>query len=112
MTTREIRALAEKAYWDEDDGRRCMAAWRESGLSRAAFARESGIGAHRLRYWSQRLESEPVAALVPVEVVGDLHEVPEGEAFEVAVGGGRVVRVPAAFDEAALVRLVRALERA
>lgn len=113
MTNREVRALAKKVYWDEDDGRRVVEAWRESGLSQAAFARRSGIGAQRLRYWKHRVDVgvEETARLVPVEVVGAQYSVEE-EAFEVAVGSGRVIRVPTGFDEVALVRLVHALERA
>lgn len=55
-----------------------LAAWRESEMSLNGFARESGVGAERLRRWRQRLDDGADAtpptfvpmAFVPAAVVG------------------------------------------
>ena len=52
---RDIRRLSEKKTWTEEDGRDAVAAWRASGESIAAFAREQGFGDGRLRWWRDRL---------------------------------------------------------
>lgn len=61
-------------YWSEDEGRRVVEAWRESGENATAFARRHGLRAKRLVYWSNRLEanaSVPAATVsfVPAAVV-------------------------------------------
>ena len=43
--------------WTEPEARQVLGEWRASGLSAAAFARQKGISAMRLPYWSQRLGS-------------------------------------------------------
>ena len=43
--------------WTEAEARQVLDEWRASGLSAAAFARQKGISAMRLPYWSQRLGS-------------------------------------------------------
>lgn len=45
-----MNTLAEE--WTEK-----LAAWRESGLSIAAWCRENSEGYHRFRYWRKRLET-------------------------------------------------------
>jgi hypothetical protein len=47
--------------WSEDQARPIVEAWRESGKSIEAFARDAGVGAWRLRYWAPRLEMREVA---------------------------------------------------
>ena len=37
-----------------DRGKALIDAWRQSGLSRAAYARQHHIGAHLLTYWSKK----------------------------------------------------------
>jgi transposase-like protein len=39
-------------HWTRDDGERWVAAWRQSGKSRSAFAREHDLPSHRLHYWT------------------------------------------------------------
>jgi len=91
-----------------------------SGLNTAAFARERGVAAWKL-YAGQRrrrklrlavrcsdgAEDRAGPAFVPVRLTS---EPPSGAAFEVELRGGRVLRVPAVFDEPSLLRLVRTLE--
>jgi transposase-like protein len=52
---RNIRELAEKKTWTEEDGQAVVAAWRASTQSIAAFAREQGLGDGRLRWWRDRV---------------------------------------------------------
>lgn len=84
-----------------------MAEWRASGLSARDFAREHGVNSASLRNWAWRLGRERRArdsspALEVIEVVTR----PAGEPLEIVTGGGLRIRVPAAFDEEALRRLL------
>lgn len=113
----ELTGLKDKAYWREDDGRIALEVWQQSGVSLAAFARQHGLGLHRLRWWRDRLRrgnaSAPLspAAIVPVTVVGAPRPVATlGATMEVVLESGRIVRVGVEFDAEALARLVRALE--
>jgi transposase-like protein len=53
---RDIRQLAEKKTWTEEDGRDIVATWRASGQTIAAFAKTHGIGDGRLRWWRDRMQ--------------------------------------------------------
>ena len=97
---------------------RRVARWTKSGLARDAFARREGVKATTLAWWRWRLGSAAPAtatalvkrdvAFVEVEplVVEAAHE-----RIEVALANGRVVRVPSAFDDSALCRVLAAAER-
>src|SRR6266508_3030482 len=67
-----LRELAVGRYWSEVDGRAALAAFEASGLTRAAFRRETGISTQRLKSWRRRLgaTAEPAGKIefVPVEV--------------------------------------------
>lgn len=80
-----------------------------SGETVAAFARRTGIPAHRILRWRRRLRETETAGraaqFVPVRVMAEARA--EG-AIEVVIAG-RTVRVPAEFDEVALVRVLRAV---
>lgn len=91
-----------------------------SGQSTAAFARERGVAAWKLyeglrRRRKRRLaeprgdgsSGEAAAAFVPVRLTS---QDPSGSLFEVELRSGRVLRVPASYEETALLRLVRTLE--
>ena len=108
--------------WDEEQARRELSDFRESGEPREEFARRRGYSAERLRRWSQRLESATVALspsppplLLPVR----LRSEPERSApvspraaspVEVVLRSGRLLRVHPGFDAAALAALVQTLE--
>jgi hypothetical protein len=91
-----------------------------SGLSTAAFARERGVAAWKL-YAGQRrrrrrrlvtrsagsAEGVVVPAFIPVQVTAVR---PSVSVFEIELRGGRLLRVPADFEESSLSRLVRTLE--
>jgi hypothetical protein len=104
--------------------------WRDSGLSINEFAQEIGVNPNTLAGWRWRLGADarsvdkaerrrsagPSAAqddMKPIELV-EVVQVPppSDERFEVVTANGRTVRVPARFDDAALGRLLAAVERA
>src|SRR4051812_2791087 len=97
----------------------------ESGLTAGEFAKELGVNAHTLAGWRWRLsreaKDEPATSRSSAEPKAQFVEVvPEPRAspalspppsvgeFEVVLCTGRRVRVPAAFDPAALRTLVTA----
>lgn len=61
------------AEWTEDDARRVLDEWRQSGQSIAAFARARHISAPRLYWWRKRLPQNeaaaPMVSLVPAKIV-------------------------------------------
>lgn len=86
--------------------------WQESGQSVAVFCSREGLAVSTFCHWRQRLGPTVGAstALVPVGTVSRDLLMRERSPFEVMLHSGHVVRVPADFDEGALVRLVVALE--
>lgn len=66
--------------WTAAIAHRALAAWKSSGLSASAFAREHGLNAQRISWWSKRLgeidrtqlerSSEKTAKFVAARVVG------------------------------------------
>ena len=59
--------------WGAADGRRVLAAWRQSGLSLNAFAQEHGFVAQRLGWWKKKIgdgSAVEIARFVPVVVRG------------------------------------------
>lgn len=108
-----------------------VARWQTSGLTAKAFAAQEGINAGTLSFWKWRLaqDASPAASTPParrkprapsrasteaVRFVEVLPTAPPVEAtgapFEVVVAGGRCIRVPVCFDEAALARLLTVVE--
>jgi transposase len=110
-TRARLRALAKDRYWGEAEARAALEAFTASGLTRAAFQRETQISIQRLKWWTRRIagdEAEPAEKIefVPVELAA---AAPAGDAtMEVLVGQYRV-RVGPAFDAVALRRLLAAL---
>ncbi len=85
---------------------------RASDLTQKAFAQQKGLSPTTLSWWASRLrrEAQEQSALVAVDVVEDAARCTVD--FRVELASGRTVLVPAAFDAAALRRLVAALESA
>lgn len=69
MSAWEKKARAGER-WSEIEGRAAIAAWKASGDTVAAFARDHGVDPQRIGWWRKRLaEGESVAAaLVPVTI--------------------------------------------
>lgn len=96
---------ATRSRWTETEARAALAAQRSSGLSIKAFAVREGLDPQRLYTWNSRLKD---SAAQPTFV-----EVPRHapEYVEIVLRSGRVLRVVESIDEAALRRLVAALEQ-
>jgi transposase len=105
-----------RAEWAERVGQ-----WRRSGLTAKVFARMAGVNANSLTHWAWRLGREahragapaqaagamPAAAFVEITAAGSLDE-----RFELELGNGRRLRIPARFEPAVLQRLLGVLEAA
>jgi|SRR4051812_4680949 hypothetical protein len=91
-----------------------VARWEASGESAAVFASRVGTSARTLCRWRREsrkagLERGPtLPKIVEFRSTG----LAADDRFEVRLGDGRSVGVPAAFEEAALARLLRVLGRA
>lgn len=93
--------------------------WRQSGLSARAFAASIGVKSGSLTHWAWRLGREvgaqtarrravrPAASPPFVEVIGGTL----GDTrFELMLGNGCRLHIPAGFEPAALERLLAVLE--
>lgn len=127
MAQRGGRDHGKERFW-----RRTLRQWRRSGLSVRVFCAEHGLAEPSFYAWrrivaerdqeSACVRAKPerdsvrraapanddAPAFVPLRVVPTA----AGMAFEVVLGQGRVVRVPAGFDPAALRQLLAVLEEA
>ncbi len=113
--TRRPRAtLIANRYWRAADAERVLEAWRGSGRSVAAFAREHGLSDRRLLRWRARLAPTVAPVFHPVRVVSRAGPSPMAparpEPLELELRGGRRIRVPSGFDPALLEDLVRTVE--
>lgn len=122
--------MAKKISADELALRgRLIAEQAASGLTHVEFCRREKISLHAFRIWKYRGRprravrragnsvarsvgrAEPLR-LLPVQVVERSGEAPREARIEIALRGGRIVRVGPGFDEATLARLVAMLEEA
>lgn len=108
-----------QAIWRER-----VARWRESGKSIEEFAEREGVKLASLKWWRWRLEGarEKTAASAPPARNATFVEVEAGAAvtkpapvverscFEVVLGNGRIVRVPAGFVDSELARVLAVAE--
>jgi hypothetical protein len=102
-----------------------VAGWKSSGLSLRLDSEEHGLKAGTLSYWNSRLKaraadapapsSGPEATFLAVRVAEPVVAMPMPEPpdewIELALPGGRVVRVSRGFDAATLDRLLDVVER-
>ncbi len=129
-TTNWTRSTAgTRSSWNEAAARDFVEQLQSSGETVAAFARERGLNAWTLYEWRRRLGVRPPqrlstmhqpgaqvavpthSAFLPVRVTAQpTPPVASAEPLEVVLAGGRRVRVPSNFDDAALRRLVSVLE--
>lgn len=102
-----------------DEWRRIVADWQRSGLSQVEFCRRRGFSLATFGGWKRRLGGGSAAAGSEVsgsrqptrrfvEVVAPVAAA--AVEFEIGLGNGRVVRVGAHFEEAALRRLLTIVE--
>ena len=91
---------------------RLLARWERSGLTLVEFARRAGMPSGRLGWWRHTLRARQrtrgAGRFLELPVQRVLAEAPRPAAatFEVLFADGTVVRVPPAFDGAALDRLL------
>ena len=106
-----LATLVLSRYWRTADAAQVVEAWRRSGASGTAFARQHGLNVRRLLRWRERLAQAEAPVFHPVRVV-DPHEPARAERamLELEVRGGRRIRVHAGFDPALLEELVRTVE--
>jgi len=120
-TQRRRAGVGSARRWSEAEARRVVEDWRRSGLSLAGYTRREGFGYERVARWKRRLARRSVAApprrarvarlgMRPVQVVGSGPAAVFAPGFELVLASGHRVRVPAAFDEGALRRLLALLE--
>ena len=105
--------------WHEHHGRKALIAWRASGLSVRAFADRHGVQSKRLHRWFRRLDAwppptprasprtQPAPAFVEL-VVTEPERPRQREPFVLELDGV-AVRVPPAFEPAALCELLAVL---
>jgi hypothetical protein len=93
-------------YW-----RSVLEQWRASGTSRAAFCRRHGISYHSLSQWKSRIGADakvgPGGRRRFVEIAVPRAAVPS---YEIALAGGRSLRVPPGFDDGEVARLIAVVE--
>jgi transposase-like protein len=109
-----VQSAFARARWTEDDARVVLAALDRSGQSVRAFAEEHGLDPQRLYAWRRRVAGGDRITFHEVTVrperLAAAHDAPLG-AFEIVLASGAVIRVPPAFDAAALARLLEVVER-
>jgi transposase-like protein len=106
--TIDIGDVASCAYWREEDARTAVAAWRASGDSLSAFARQHGVQPRRLARWSRRLET--ALQFHPVRITGAVPPTRSPDAIEIELPSGERIRLPHGFDAEDLRRLFSVLE--
>jgi len=106
-----VAGVARLRYWQAEDARVVVEAWKESGEGLPAFAQRHGIRPQRLRQWATRLEpSGEAIAFHPVRVVqASSEERAQRDPIEIVLEGGRRVRVPPGFAAQDLEEVLRVL---
>ena|SRR5947209_5191337 len=94
----------------EQQWRRRIQQWQQSGLSVPAFCRLHDLAPASFYAWRRLIEQRDAAAgpFVAVQVIA-ADEPPAEQPFEVVLPGGRTLRVPPRFDQAALRQLLAVL---
>ena len=100
-----------------DEWRKRVDRWTDSGLTAKEFAGETGINAGTLQFWKYKLRKlgpkkrrSPTASILSSIVEVRSAVAPPESRFEIELGNGRRLRVPAAFDASALKALLAILE--
>src|ERR1700735_4149234 len=111
MSTSRFDSLLSRPRWTREDAREVMGALERSGKSVSSFAADHGLDPQRVYLWRRRLGgAEPTTFQeIVVRQAGSPPLAPHDAPFEVALMSGDVVRVPPAFDAAALARLLEVL---
>ena len=117
---RAARTATERAA-RERHCRKLVAEQPRSGLSIQAFAEKHGMSAGAFAYWRRKVARDGVVGprrgrrapaqpqFVQVSVAGTATAPTAAVAYEILIGNGRVLRVPADFDEDRVAALLRLL---
>ena len=93
-----VRGVASRLYWQEEDARAVVAAWRASGESLSAFARHHGVQRRRIARWIRRLEAATSLHFHPVRVTGAVDPDASVGGIEIELPSGERIRLPRGFD--------------
>lgn len=90
--------------------------WEQSGLSAGAFAAREAVSAKSLAWWRWKLghdggPAREAAPPTPAFVRLEAPSVVSVDPIEIDLDNGRVVRVPVAFDDVLLARVLAVAER-
>ena len=105
-----LTAVVISRYWRARDAELVLEAWRRSGESGAAFARQHGLSVRRLLRWRDRLQRSTTPVFHPVRVVERGEPTAIAAPLELELRGGRRIRVLGRFDPELLEALVRTVE--
>ena len=110
--TGTLAEVASRSYWREDDARRIVDAWQESGEPISRFARRLGVDWRRVSRWARRLVPSAEARLRfhPVRVTDEDVPRPGAASIDIEVGQGRRVRVAPGFATDDLRRVLAVLD--
>ncbi len=103
------RQQAKRRYRRGEEVERILKEFEASGGSVAEFAQSRGINVWTFRGWIRRHSGVHRRRLVRVRVAD--RGTPGALALEIMLTNGRMVRVPAGFDAAALAALLPVLEQ-
>jgi transposase-like protein len=102
--------MAKRKIRDERDARRCLAAVKESGLSRADWARQHGVDGRSLYAWARNLGRKDTKGSQKhrglVELIPGAE--PAGSRYVIRCGQ-LALEVDEHFDEATVARLLKVI---
>jgi transposase-like protein len=104
--------MAKRKIRDERDARRCLAAAKEAGLTRAEWARQHGVDGRSLYAWARNLKRDDRKTGHRQKHKGLVELIPEARHARsryVIRCGQLAVEVDEQFDEAILARLLRVI---
>lgn len=105
--TLPAQAWKRKQYIQE-----LLAQYKQSGLTRRAFALQEGLSVSTLDYWRRRysLESPPCTPQVETTFVEVGRPRQAGAAIEIVLRNGRALRVPECISRESLLHFIEIVE--
>jgi hypothetical protein len=109
---REEEAMAKASTVERQGWAREIEAWRSSGQTLSAWARERGISRGRLEYWKRRLagrsekSGDRVGRLALIPVVSPAQAMPAARIEVLVERAGLRILLPTGFEAVELLRLL------
>jgi hypothetical protein len=98
-------------HFTDAHAREVFAAFEQSGLPAAVFARQQGIGVHRLYAWKRRLKKNGAApAFIPVRVAASSKTQAKPEGVVELHRAGFVIRITGRVDTQQLRSILEAMD--